>query len=320
MKIIVIGLGSMGQRRIRLLRELDPTIAITGVDSNTARAAEVAQRCGIDVAPDLQSLDLSAFDGAVVSTSPLSHCQIIRSLLPMPVFTELNLVDDGYDVFTQPCYQDKLFLSSTLRYRRDIRFIAQQVAGQKVNYIYHVGQYLPDWHPWESYQSYFVGNRRTNGCREIMAIDLPWIVDVFGDICSFRVEKDKMSDLKIDYNDNYLLMFQHESGAKGVVAVDVVARKAIRRLEVFSEKTHIFWDGAPDTLSVLNLETKKLDAVACYETVEQNGKYSANIIENAYRDELAAFLKMVRDHDTSEVRYSFAQDQEILHLIDKIEG
>lgn len=49
-----------------------------------------------------------------------------------------------------------------------------------LTYIYHVGQYLPDWHPWESYKDFFIGKKETNGCREIYAIQLPWILDAFG--------------------------------------------------------------------------------------------------------------------------------------------
>lgn len=56
-----------------------------------------------------------------------------------------------------------LFLSSTMLYRRETQYIKQQVAafGKPVHYIYHIGQYLPDWHPWENYKNFFVGNART---------------------------------------------------------------------------------------------------------------------------------------------------------------
>lgn len=39
------------------------------------------------------------FDAAFVCTAPLTHAGIIGELLDagLPVFTELNLVDDGYD-------------------------------------------------------------------------------------------------------------------------------------------------------------------------------------------------------------------------------
>lgn len=35
---------------------------------------------------------------------------------------------------------------------------------------------------------------------------------------------------------NYFVMIEHIGGNKGVLAVDVVSRKAVRNMEVFSEK------------------------------------------------------------------------------------
>ena len=40
MKLLIVGLGSMGKRRARLCRGTDPTVAITGVDTADARRAE----------------------------------------------------------------------------------------------------------------------------------------------------------------------------------------------------------------------------------------------------------------------------------------
>ena len=37
MKVLVVGLGSMGKRRIRLIRKYDPTITIIGVDTNATK-------------------------------------------------------------------------------------------------------------------------------------------------------------------------------------------------------------------------------------------------------------------------------------------
>ena len=41
MKLLVIGLGSMGKRRIRLLKEYDSDIEIIGIDKQAIRRDEV---------------------------------------------------------------------------------------------------------------------------------------------------------------------------------------------------------------------------------------------------------------------------------------
>ena len=231
MKIIVIGLGSMGKRRLRLLSERKD-VELFGIDSQESRCEEVKEKFGITCFKSIaEAVEAENIEAAVISTSPLSHASIIKECLThnLHVFTEINLVQAGYEE-NMALAKEKdlvLFLSSTFLYRKETQTIIEKVQNAKcpLNYIYHVGQYLPDWHPWESYNNYFIGNPRTNGCREIMAIDLPWVVTAFGPIKKFYVVKSKNTELNISYNDNYLITLEHESGHKGVFAVDVVALK-----------------------------------------------------------------------------------------------
>lgn len=321
MNVLVIGLGSMGKRRIRLMRQYDTNLNIIGVDSNKDRAETVAEEFGIKVCYSLEeAFALEQIDCAFVCTSPLSHQSIIGDMIQRNahVFTEINLVSDGYSEFIK-AKNIKLFLSSTFLYRKDIRWITERVQDQKVNYLYHTGQYLPDWHPWEDYKNFFVGDKRTNGCREILAIELPWIIECFGKIKKISVIKDKMSDLKIDYPDNYFLQIEHENGNKGQVAVDVIARKAVRRIEIFNQELQIYWGGTPDSLQEWEFEKSTMKDIVTYDDVQKDKNYCDNIIENAYMDEIDAFFTWIRG-DNSKVRYSFEKDLETLGIVDEIEA
>lgn len=90
-----------------------------------------------------------------------------------------------------------------------------------------------------------------------MAIDLPWIVTAFGPIKNVYAVKSKNTELNISYNDNYLITLEHESGAKGVFAVDVVARKPYRHIDVYGEQLHLSWNGTADSLIEFNIEEKR---------------------------------------------------------------
>ena len=46
MKILIVGLGSMGKRRIRLIRQIDNTVMLLGVDSKKERRAETEKLFG----------------------------------------------------------------------------------------------------------------------------------------------------------------------------------------------------------------------------------------------------------------------------------
>ena len=169
MNVLVIGLGSMGKRRIRLISEMYPMYDLYGVDNRKDRREEVEKRFNIKTFQNIDDKYLKDnIDSAFVCTSPLSHNSIIKQCLDnkWDVFTELNLVSDGYDENIKLADKNgcTLFLSSTFLYREEIKFIRKKIDDKhKWNYNYHIGQYLPDWHPWESFNDFFIGNKRTNG-------------------------------------------------------------------------------------------------------------------------------------------------------------
>lgn len=324
MNILVIGLGSMGKRRIRLIRELFPDVAIYGVDGRGDRREEAFEKYKIESYSVIEEVSKKIkIEAAFVCTSPLSHSSIISKCLENSwhVFSELNLVLDGYEENIKLAKKNSriLFLSSTFLYREEIIYLRGKIdKSSKWNYVYHIGQYLPDWHPWENYKDFFVADKRTNGCREIMAIELPWIVNIFGDIRKKSIVTDKMTQLKIDYNDNYLIQVQHENGNKGVLVVDIVSPVAVRRLEVYSENKYFQWSGTPDSLLEYDLGEDKLKRVQLNEIGEHRDGYKTFIVENAYKNEIKDFFDTI--NKSKKPIYGFEQDMAILNLINELEG
>ena len=325
MKVIVIGLGSMGKRRIRIISE-HREVELFGIDSQESRCAEAKEKFGIECYKSIdEACAAQRIEAAIISTSPLSHAKIINQCLQhnLHVFTEINLVQDGYDenISLAKSKGRVLFLSSTFLYRQETQAIIDKVRAAKcsLNYIYHVGQYLPDWHPWENYNNYFIGNPRTNGCREIMAIDFPWIVTAFGAIKDVKVMKSKNTDLNIQYNDNYLIMLEHENGAKGVFAVDVVSRKPYRHIDVYGERLQLSWNGTADSLYEFDIESKQDKNISFENASEHVEGYADFITENPYREELNSFLKQIAD-STYTPAWDFERDKVVLDWIDTIEA
>ncbi len=325
MDVLVIGLGSMGKRRIRLLKQFRQVENIFGVDAREDRRKEAEKKflCKTYRNMDDALNENRQIKCVFVSTAPLSHADLINTCLKkdLHVFSELNLVDTRYDENVNLA-KDKnktLFLSSTFLYRREVSYMRDQIQTRKerVNYLYHAGQYLPDWHPWESYKDFFVGQKKTNGCREFMAIDFPWLTEVFGKIKAIEVKGSRISSLEINYPDNYVLLLEHENGNKGAVVIDIVSRKSSRNLEVFGKSVYFTWDGTPDGLYWYDYKQKKDLKIQLYESVDQQSGYSAFIIENAYYNEISNFFQVLEGAE--EPKYSFERDKEILKMIDDIE-
>ncbi|MGL4484452.1 MAG: Gfo/Idh/MocA family protein [Anaerovoracaceae bacterium] len=324
MKIAVIGLGSMGKRRIELLKKYDSNLDLCGIDLNKERCKEVANTYKMDTYSELTDKRLKDVDCVFISTSPLSHKEIIIKALKncCHVFTELNLLRNGYLEILKLAERNecKLFLSSTMQYRKEIEYISNvvELSNKNFNYIYHVGQYLPDWHPWESYKDNFLSKKETNGCREIFAIELPWIIKAFGEIESYEKVSGNLTDLEIDFDDFYNIIFKHKNGNRGCIIADLVSYKAVRKFECFNEKEYITWEGMPKTLNRYDKEANKDRQIELYQNITKKEGYADNIIEDAYYDEIVAFFDYVLKD--IKPKYGFKEDYEVLKLIDGIEG
>lgn len=325
MKTVVIGLGSMGRRRVRLLKQLYTNIEVIGLDINEERRKAAEIEFSIRTYYNLGCIDEKIDDElktAFICTSPLSHSKIIQECLSRGyhIFTEINLNDDGYEANIRLAKDNGLvlFLSSTPMYRKEIEYIKSRVlkSEHRKTYIYHVGQYLPDWHPWENYKDFFVSNKRTSGCREIMAIEFPWLFDIYGVPLTWVTNKYKISSLDIDYNDVIQIMFTHPNGCSGIIQFDVVSRKAIRNFECVAEDLYISWDGTPNGLFQYDYNKKEGKPISMYNYIDKSNEYSDSIIENAYMDEIKVFFDVVQGLTIP--RYTFMKDKEILRIINEI--
>lgn len=320
MKICVIGLGSMGKRRIKLLKAFFDDLTIIGIDNNMKRVESAANEYGIDCYSALRDISEKP-DCAFVCTSPQFHASIIRECLKnnLHVFSEINLIDDLYDENIQLAEQKErvLFLSSTPLYKEEMRIIDRRVKqnGKPCAYQYHVGQYLPDWHPWDNLKDFFISYKNTNGCRELLAIELPWIQNAFGKIQNVHVAKTNLTDLNLEFPDTYFVQTEHERGNIGSLTIDVVSRQAVRKMEVFNEDLYIRWDGTPETLYEKDIITGELKQIPAGEYIHESG-YSESINEYAYVKEIEEFFEVI---EGKEPLYGFEKDKEILKIIDEIE-
>ena len=322
MRIMVVGYGSMGRRRIRLIRRLIQDCEFICVDSNLERRNS-AQKDNVKAFETLEDALKEKPQVAFVCTSPASHGDIIRRLVDekVNVFTELNLISKGYDYIINKAEENdvKLFMSSTSLYNRVIKRIIAEIKKQDkhLTYIYHVGQYLPDWHPWESYKDFFVGKKETNGCREIFAIQLPWIIEAFGKVETLCAFGQKATELEIDYKDSIVASFKHLSGSQGTFVADVTSRQATTYFEVIGEDVHIKWDGTNTGLYIYDPESGTMKNISVYDNCEHIDGYSEIIDENEYLDELKAFFDYIKNGVYPV--YDFKDDSYTLSIIDEIE-
>ena len=89
MKILIVGLGSMGKRRARLTKGIDSSIRIAGVDTAESRRAEATDLGLIDAAyPSIaEAVAAEAPDAALVCTAdPRGHHQRAAGQQPAGIY------------------------------------------------------------------------------------------------------------------------------------------------------------------------------------------------------------------------------------------
>lgn len=140
MNIGIIGLGSMGKRRLRLIQEHFNDILLCGVDTNEARRKEVEKEFGIPTYNSLtEAKNLFEINSVFVCTSPITHEFIIKEALNLDcnIFTEINLLNEYYDEIIEVAKKKDrlLYLSSTFLKRKEIQYIKSKVTHNKKNFL-----------------------------------------------------------------------------------------------------------------------------------------------------------------------------------------
>jgi predicted dehydrogenase len=322
-QILIIGLGSMGKRRIRCLLSLGyPKENIIGMDLRADRRDEAVSKYGVRTVSSPGEVDFAQIQAVIVSLPPDKHAVGAKIAIEhgKPVFIEASVVlEDALEI--QKMSQGKVYVapSCTMVYHPMIQEIAKIVRsgkyGKVTNFTYHFGQYLPDWHPWERVSDFYVGKRITGGAREIVPFELTWIVDLLGFPKEAKGYFRKTTELGCDIDDSYAFVLDF-GDTLGALSVEVTARYAIRHLILNLEKAQVIWRWDKQCVELYESDTQKWSTIKQPEVKHEAG-YNANIDENPYIQELSDFLNSLSN--PSGYPNSLEKDIGVLRLLKRVE-
>lgn len=317
MKFLIIGLGSMGKRRVRNLQALK-TGEIIGADTREDRRKEAAEKYGITTFATAEEAFDQKPDATIVSLPPDLHTKFAQMSADrgIPFFAEASVTDGGLKELMATVKAKNLvaFPSCTMRYfpgpKRIKELVKSGAIGKPLAWQYQAGQYLPDWHPWESITEFYVGKRETGGCREIVPFELVWLADIFGAFSEVEAHRAKVSDLPVDIDDIYMLQTRHESGVLGQLTIDVLGRYSIRDIRITGSQGTIEWDDSRKEIRVFKAgaadwEVESLGA----------GTVEAQYInpEEPYIEEMRTFINCVTTK--TQPGFTLADDHKILNVL-----
>jgi len=326
MKFLVIGLGSMGKRRIRNLITLG-NHEVAGFDVRKDRCFEVTEKYGISSFSDIESgLKLFRPDALVISTSPEHHMEYawMGFELGLSCFIEASVVDADKILKLNKMSEESTVLiapSCTMRYfpgpKKVKELIGQGVIGKPLNVNYQTGQYLPDWHPWEKIEDFYVSERETGAAREIVPFELTWLNDIFGEPEPRACVKAKLTDINVDIDDIYHCLLSYPGGLLANITVEVISRpQATREMRVLGSNGEIIFSADENCVRYcnnINPEWVRFDL--------GGGTVEAGYInaEEPYIDEMRDFINSISQKNKSIYPNTLLDDYKVLQTLYKLE-
>lgn len=260
----VVGAGSMGKRRIRNVKAIGG-IEIAAFDPRADRRAESVENYRIIVYDDLlEALDKVEPNVLIISTSPEHHMHYINIGFDkgLSCFVEASVVDAAgiLDLHRRAEKTDILIgTSCTMRYfpgpRKVKELIRAGVIGRTLNVNYQIGQYLPDWHPWERLTDFYVSRRVPGVCREIVPFVLTWLDDLLGAPVPLSCVNTRLTDMDAGIDDIYHCLMRYSDDVLANITVEVISRPhTSRELRILGSEGEIVLSGDENVVRYANAD------------------------------------------------------------------
>jgi predicted dehydrogenase len=261
LKVLVVGLGSVGQRHAANLRtlcggELELTTfrvrgeqLVIGVDGTT-RPGDPLEEFGIAAFADLDRALEDGPDAVIVANPPASHLPVAlaaaRAGCHLLIEKPLSHSEEGVDELVRTVEDQGLtcLVGYQLRFHPGFRHLAGLVGsgaiGRVLSAHFDFGEHVAGWHPWEDFRKgVFVGPG--GGVLLAQIHDLDIVYALFGLPQRIFAAGGARSSLDLDVEDTVDLVL--ECGQVAVhIHQDVVQRPPVRRYDVVGEDGKASWD------------------------------------------------------------------------------
>lgn len=302
MKILIIGLGSIGKKHVNAIFLLYPEAEIFALRSNTTcdQYLNVINIFHKNQIPN----DLSFI---IISNITSSHEQKIHEMIEMncPLFIEKPVVSDLRNIkhISDKIKENsiKTYIACNLRFHPALQFIKHyiEVNHPRINEVnIYSGSYLPDWRPGKDFRTIYSANTEQGGGVHLDLIhELDYCTWLFGFPDETFNIKTNNSSLEISPIDNARYIFKYPSFSVGIT-LNYFRRDAKRQIEIVTETDTIVVD------LIKNIVTSLINDKILF-------KKKFNMLET-YESQMRYFIGCIQSKDT--LMNDFNYSVEVLKL------
>ncbi len=255
-RILIVGLGSIGKRHLRLAREFFPKADIKVLRHQPCDyIPEHANGCFTTLAQAIHF----APQIAVIASPATHHIDTARALAEVGVHLlvekPLSATTDGVAQLLKTCISQKVilltgynlrFLSSLQRFRE---MLNENVIGKVLSVRCEIGQYLPSWRPDADYREAVSAQHKLGGGALLeLSHELDYLRWIFGEVEWVKATLSRQSALEIDVEDtaHLILGFYSENTGNqlvGTLNLDFIRHDTTRLCTAIGEKGSLRWNG-----------------------------------------------------------------------------
>ena len=289
----IIGLGSIGQRHLRLAKELQPKLNIIAVRSGMGKKVEEEKLLNAVVHSLDEAIDYG-IEASIIATPAVYHVKQaielmergIHVLIEKPLSHSLDNINELFK--TQKKSKSVCLVGYCLRYDPGALKFNELLNNNKIGQILHVqidcGSYLPDWRKGQDYrQSVSAQAELGGGVLLELSHELHYIRWFFGNMKSVSAKIQNSGALDIDVEDSADIIFEAEQGYSVSAHLDFNSRSIRRKCIARCSNGDLIWDIVAN--KVIWQPTDGLEEVEMYE----------NDRDYIYREQLKHFFDCIEN-------------------------
>ena len=297
MKVLVVGLGSIGKRHIQNIKKIDPSIKIfvwrqasketdIGVSRSFVEDIFFEKKQALACQPDITLVTNPAPFHLGVAIDFLIHGSHVFIEKPLSI----SLKDT--DRLLKVCKDQKkvLMIGYVLRFCEPLNVIKKALSEKKIGHVLSahasVGSYLPDWRPNTDYRNAVSAKHSlSGGILFELSHEIDYLSWFLGEVDSVSAQLSKMSNLEIDVHDTAKLILKFKTGSLASIHMDMVDHAHHRSCRMIGSEGTLVWS-SEDNNCVKSFDGKKKQWEILYQDSEED--------KNAmYLKELKHFLMCI---------------------------
>ena len=289
-KVLIIGLGSIGQRHAEALKKLN-------ISQIAALRTKKGQK---DVLPMFDDIEVfnneeDAFNWCpthlIISNPTSLHMHFVKIAIEKSIkfFVEKPISDNLREILALE-RPEKVngVVGYNLRFHGLFRFIKglinNNTYGKVISAQLHVGQYLPSWHPYEDYRdAYYSKKELGGGALRTLSHEVDLMQYFFGDVVSLFAKVQKNSDLEIDVDDVTNILAQTTNCPQVTVHINLLDPNIKRQGNIYFSKGVLEYDFMKSKVSFIS--NKGEETVLYSEKEDLGAQYEFQMKEFLYEQE-----------------------------------